>query len=122
MPQSVHAVCPVAFPYLPAPQAVQSPLPAADLYLPATHAEQLPSADVLALPKKPALQVQAVKAALPAGELEYIGHDSHFELGEAFSAVENVPGWHLTHVEAPTAVEYVPAIHVLQCRNPFCAE
>jgi hypothetical protein len=91
MPQSMHAVCPVAFPYLPAPQAVQSPLPAADLYLPATHAAQPPS-DVLALPKKPALQVQAVKAALPAGELEYIGHDSHVEFGESFSAVENVPG------------------------------
>jgi hypothetical protein len=66
--------------------------------------------------------VQDVKAALPAGEFEYIGHDPHVEFVEAPSAVEYVPGSHLTHVEAPTtAVENVPAIHALHCRNPFCA-
>jgi hypothetical protein len=67
------------------------------------------------------LQVQAVKAALPADESEYIGHDLHVEFVEAPSVVENVPGLHSTHVEALTVVEYVPVIQALHCRVPFCA-
>ena len=67
--------------------------------------------------------MQAVKAALPAGEFEFIGHVLHVESVEAPSAAEYVPDPHSTHVEveAPTAVEYVPAIHDLHSRNPFCA-
>jgi hypothetical protein len=99
---------------------MQSSLPAADLYLPATHASQL-FPKVLAVSKYPALQVQAVKAALPADESECIGHDSHVEFVEAPSVVEYVPGLHSTHVEALTAVENVPVIHALHCRVPFCA-
>jgi hypothetical protein len=49
----------------------------------------------------PALQMQLVKAALPAGELEFDGQ--------------------ALHVEDPTAVEYVPAAQTLQTAEPVDA-
>jgi hypothetical protein len=49
----------------------------------------------------PALQMQLVKAALPAGELEFDGQ--------------------ALHAEAPTAVEYVPAAQSVQVAFPFNA-
>jgi hypothetical protein len=44
-----------------------------DWYLPATHAVHGPPFG----PGKPALQVQLVKAVLPAGELEFVGQSVH---------------------------------------------
>jgi hypothetical protein len=53
--------------------SVQAADPVDTLYLPATHAVQLPPSG----PVDPALQVQLVKAALPAGELELVGQAVH---------------------------------------------
>jgi hypothetical protein len=107
-PQDVHdasAVCPVATPYLPAPQAMQSPLPAPDLYLPATHSVQLPPA----APDDPMLQRQAAKAELPVGELEFDGQELHVEFAEAPTAVEYVPAGQAVHDACPVATPYFPA-------------
>ena len=54
------------------------------LYLPASHAVHGPPFG----PVAPAMQVQFVKAALPAGELEIDGQALHVELAEAPTAVE----------------------------------
>jgi hypothetical protein len=80
VPQAVHdasEVCPVAFPYLPSPQSTQAVSPTAFVsndeneYLPATHTVHGPPI----WPIYPALQVQLVKAVLPAGELEFDGQE-----------------------------------------------
>ena len=55
--------------YVPAPQSLHAALPVKALYLPATQREQGPPL----LPVAPALQAQAVAAALAAGESEYVG-------------------------------------------------
>ncbi len=80
-PQAVHDVCPVSTPYLPtphtvhdasadppvsarylpAPHTVHGADPVKTLYFPVTHPVQLKSG-----PDEPALQVQLLKAALPA--------------------------------------------------------
>ena len=83
-PQLVHREAPTAVEYLPVPQFVHGTDPADDLYLPSTHTVQMPPFG----PDEPALQMQFVKAALPAGEMEFDGQ--------------------LMHVDDPTAVEYVP--------------
>jgi hypothetical protein len=54
------------------------------------------------------LQVQFVKAALPAGELEFDGQAMHVEVDVAPTAVEYVPAPQLVHRAAPVPVEYVP--------------
>ena len=87
------------------------------LYLPATHAMQtLPSG-----PVHPLLQVQFVKAALPAGEFESDGQVLHVELSEAPSAVEYVPAPQLVHRAAPVAGEYVPAPQSVHAAGPVDA-
>jgi hypothetical protein len=58
------------------------------LYFPATHAEQVPPPSG---PVDPALQVQLLKSALPAGELELDGQALHVELAAAPPTVEYVP-------------------------------
>ena len=50
-------------------QAVQAAVPVDALYFPASHAVHVPPSG----PENPALQVQCVKEALPAGELEFDG-------------------------------------------------
>jgi hypothetical protein len=68
--------------------------------------------------------VHSVKAALPAGEFEYTGHDLQVEFDEAPFPSEYVSGPHLTHVstvEAPTAVEYLPASHAMHFDVPAYA-
>jgi hypothetical protein len=90
IPQSVHdasADPPVSARYLPAPQAVHAADPVDALYFPATHAVQAPPAG----PLHPALQVQLVKAVLPAGEMVFDGQAMHVEFAEAPTAVEYVP-------------------------------
>ena len=77
-------VCPIAFPYLPAPQSVQLPLPAADLYLPATQRAQFPPLG----PDEPMLQVQEAKDELPVVVLECVGQGRHIDIAEAPTDVE----------------------------------
>jgi hypothetical protein len=63
-PQAVHdasVVAPVELKNLPAPQSVHGADPVSTLYFPRTHTVQLKSG-----PDEPALQVQVVKAVLPA--------------------------------------------------------
>jgi hypothetical protein len=64
---------PTAVEYVPAAQSLQTAEPVDALYLPATHAVHVPPSG----PENPALQVQLVKAALPAGELEFDGQAEH---------------------------------------------
>ena len=70
------------------PQSEQVTDPVNALYSPATHAEQVPPPSG---PVDPALQVQVLKSALPAGELEFDEQTLHVELAEAPTAVEYVP-------------------------------
>jgi hypothetical protein len=75
---------PTAAEYVPVPQSVHTAAPVDVLYFPATHAVQVPPSD----PVEPALQVQFVKAGLPADEMEADGQTRHVELDVAFTAVE----------------------------------
>ena len=72
----------------PARHSSHSSLPAAALCLPAAHAEHAPPLG----PVKPALHVQAMAAALPAGELELLGHSMQTSADVAPIAAEYVPG------------------------------
>ena len=68
--------------------------------------------------------MHSVKAALPAGDFEYTGHDLQVELDEAPFPSEYVCGPHSTHVptvEAPTAAEYLPASHPMHSGIPISA-
>ena len=55
-------------------------------------------------PVDPVLQVQLVKAALPAGELEFDGQTLHVELAAAPTAAEYVPAPQSVQVAVPVAV------------------
>ena len=70
--------------YVPAPQSEQVAFPVNTLYFPATHAAHGPPFG----PVDPALQVQLVKAVLPAGELEFDGQTLHVMLDEVPNSVE----------------------------------
>jgi hypothetical protein len=60
------------------------------------------------------LQVQLVKAALPAGELEFDGQTLHVEFVEAPTAVEYVPPKQSVHAAGPVNTLYFPAAHAEQ--------
>ncbi len=108
-PQSVHRAAPVNAVYLPASQSVQVAVPINALYFPATHAAHGPPFG----PVHPVLQVQFVKAALPAGELEFDGQALHVELVEDPTAVEYVPAPQSVHRAAPVNDLYLPATHAV---------
>ena len=59
----------------------------------------------------PALQMQLVKAALPAGELEFDGQALHVELAEDPTAVEYVPAAQSLQTAEPVDALYLPASH-----------
>ena len=65
-------------------------------------------------PEDPALQVQLVEAALPAGELEFDGQALHVEFAEAPTAVEYVPAPQSVHRPDPANALYFPAPHAEQ--------
>ena len=67
-------------------------VPPDSLYFPAPHAVQVPPAD----PVHPALQVQFVKDALPAGELEFDGQA--VQRADPVDALY-LPATHAMHVE-----------------------
>ena len=64
--------------------SVQATDPVDVLYFPATHAVHGPPSS----PVDPVLQVQFVKAALPASELKFDGQALHVMLDEAPNSVE----------------------------------
>jgi hypothetical protein len=64
-------------------------------------------------PVDPVLQVQLVKAALPAVELEFDGQALHVELVEAPTAAEYVPAPQSVQVAVPVNVLYFPATHAV---------
>ena len=70
--------------YFPVPQSVHATAPVDDLYVPATHAAHGPPFG----PVHPEVQVQLVKAALPAGALEFGRQVRHVEFAVAPTAVE----------------------------------
>jgi hypothetical protein len=80
----MHRTAPLAAEYVPVPQSVHAANPVDTLYFPATHAAHGPPFG----PVNPVLQVQFVKAELPAGELEFDGQTLHVMLAEAPIAVE----------------------------------
>jgi hypothetical protein len=101
--QTLHvelAEAPTAVEYVPVPQSVHRDDPLNALYFPATQPVHVPPSG----PVHPVLQVQLVKAALPAGELEFDGQALHVELAEAPTAVEYVP--------APQSVQLVVSVSV----------
>jgi hypothetical protein len=61
----------------------------------------------------PALQMQLVKAALPAGELEFDGQALHVELAEDPTAVEYVPAAQSLQTAEPVDALYLPASHAV---------
>ena len=61
----------------------------------------------------PALQMQLVKAALPAGELEFDGQALHVELAEDPIAVEYVPAAQSLQTAEPVDALYLPASHAV---------
>jgi hypothetical protein len=76
-------------------------------------------------PEKPALQVQLVKAALPAGELDFDGQELHVEFAEGPTAAEYFPSPHCVHVEDPLIFWYEPdehKVHVLRAVAPVVFE
>ncbi len=91
--------------YVPAPQSVHTADPVDTLYFPVTHAVHVPPSG----PVHPVLQVQLVKAALPAGELEFDGQTLHVEL----TAVEYVPAPQSVHSADPVDALYFPATHAV---------
>ncbi len=100
---------PTAVEYVPAPQSEQVADPVNALYFPATHAEHVSPSGMLRGPDEPALQVQLVKAELPAGELEFVGQLMHVEI--TVTAVEYVPAPQSTQLADPVDVLYFPATH-----------
>ncbi len=75
------------------------------LYFPTAHAVHVPPSG----PVEPALQVQLVKAALPAGELEADGQATHVELAIFFTSVEYLPVPQSVHTADPGNALYFPA-------------
>jgi H2-forming N5,N10-methylenetetrahydromethanopterin dehydrogenase-like enzyme len=114
--QSMHvelAEAPTAVEYVPAAQSLQTADPVNALYCPASHGVQVSPSG----PENPALQVQLVTTALPAGELEFGGQSLHVELAEAPKSVEYVPVAQSVHAADPVNALYVPAMHAAHVEN-----
>jgi hypothetical protein len=92
--------------------------PVDDLYFPAVHAAHGPPFG----PVDPALQVQLVKAALPAGALEFDGQARHTTEVEAPTDVEYVAAAQIEQVVAPANCVYFPATHPGQVVAPTAIE
>jgi hypothetical protein len=101
---------PTAVEYVPSPQSVQVTVPVKVLYFPATHAVHGSSFG----PVDPAVQVQFVKAALPADEVELDGQTLH-RPGPV--TVLYFPAEHATH--GPPSGPENPALHVQFAKEFF---
>jgi ABC-type cobalt transport system substrate-binding protein len=81
------------------------------LYIPAIQSVHVPPSG----PVEPVLQVQLVKAALPAGELDSDGQSTHVELAFFFASIEYLPVSQSVHTADPVDALYFPAtqsVHV----------
>ena len=92
---------------VPAPQSLHAASPVAALNLPATQREQGPPL----LPVAPALQAQAVEAALAAGESECVGQAEQVPDDAEPMLGEKVPAPQSLHVALPAAALNLPATH-----------
>ena len=89
--------------YVPAAQSLHTADPVEVLNFPVKHAVHVPPSG----PDEPVLQVQLVKAALPAGELEFDGQVMHVAAPPA--AEEYFPAPQSVHAEDPVDDVYFPA-------------
>jgi len=83
-PHVALADAPTAVEFVPAAHSVHTAAPGIVVYLPGTHNVHVSPAD----PVDPALQMQSVKAALPAGDRAFDGHTLHVALADAATAAE----------------------------------
>ena len=97
---------------MPAPQSLHAAFPVPGLNLPATHCEHGPPL----APVAPALQTQAVEAALAAGEVERVGHAWQVAGDVAPMVGENFPAAQLVH--APPNLANLPAAQAAQSLLP----
>lgn len=105
---SRHVVCvtaPSRAEYVLDSQLVHGADPARALYFPGTHNAHAPPLG----PVVPALHAQAVAAALPAAELEFVGHGAHVRESCAPVYTENVPGAQESQLWSPDTRLYFPA-------------
>ena len=86
--QTLHVAAFAPAEYVPAAQSLHVASPVDALYFPASQSVHVPPFG----PVEPALQVQLVKAGLPAGELVSAdGQATHVKLASAPTVVEYVP-------------------------------
>jgi hypothetical protein len=103
--QVFSEVAPIACEYLDAPQSAHALFPATALCFPATHSVHVPPSG----PEEPALHLQAPELLLPAGAMEFCGHER--QLVDA-DAVEYLPCSQFVQESAelcPTYSENFPA-------------
>ena len=93
---------------MPAPQSLHAAFPVPGLNLPATHCEHGPPL----APVAPALQTQAVEAALAAGEVERVGHAWQVAGDVAPMVGENFPAAQLVHT--PPNAANLPVAQLVQ--------
>lgn len=103
--QVASNVAPVTAEYRPDGQLRHKAVPVPTLYLPATHCVQVPPPSG---PEEPALQVQAVMAELPAGELEWVGQVEQESSDVAPTVTEYVPATQSVHTAVPDTALYFP--------------
>jgi len=70
-------------------------------------------------PDDPELQEQLVKAELPTGEMEIVGHLRHVCAAVAPTEIEYVPASHSVHTADPVDGLYLPGTHVVHI-PPSC--
>jgi hypothetical protein len=104
-----QVVAPTAVEYVPASQSEQVAFPVNVLYLPISHAAHGPPFG----PVDPALQVQLVKAELPAGELERDGQEPQYSDPIAPTAVPRYPALQSVHAADPVVTLCFPATHAV---------
>ena len=93
--QVLTVVAPVLVEYVMAPQSLHAAEPGPSLYFPVSHKTQFPPS----APVAPALQVQILRRAYCAGELEYAGHSWQDELPSS----THEPAKHGRHVSTLVA-------------------
>jgi len=112
-PQSSHVyslTAPCSIENLPATQPVHSLEPGESLYLPAEQLKQPPPS----FPLYPTLQVQSIKASLPAGESAFVGQLVHTAALVAPTTAEYLPPSQLLQGDGPGDALYWPAEHAVQ--------
>ena len=104
------AVAAAVFEYVPSPHGVHVALPPPILYWPATQAEHGPPSG----PVYPALQVHAVTAELPLGDIVLAEQLKQLVSDVAPLVSKYLPAPQLVHAALPLVFLYVPAEHTVQ--------